>query len=302
MYPGNTPMDPGNMTPGNMTPGNMTPASGSGPLSQQVCGLGADGQLVKASISLPPPDPNSPTDTGQYCMSGGTLDGQCGTITYNLAAKTMQLCMHGQCTAPVDASSANTIPPTYNPTFLGVPSSSPVVPCPGTMTAAADPSTDPMGALGPPMDIAYPKRPGQPPYAMPPPVVQHTPPGMTTISINLPPNLPSGGTASGGQNICHPTPAANPGAISDHQPATPAAGNICNPKATAPKPNATPLTLKPKPGGTQVANAGAQPCNPNNTNLVSASLRIQAALPSMGGPRLGNDHCVGWPALRHRLA
>ena len=62
-------------------PGNMTPASGNGPLTQQVCGLGADGQLVTMNMSIPPISPNMTPDTGQYCMSGGTLDGQCGTMT-----------------------------------------------------------------------------------------------------------------------------------------------------------------------------------------------------------------------------
>jgi hypothetical protein len=112
------------------------------------------------------------------------------------------------------------------------------------------------------MDIAYPKRPGQPPYSMHPHIVPQSPSGMTTISVNLPPNVPIGGTAAGGQNICHQVPAANPGAnickpLTTQQSA---ASNICNPKvATAPKPNAGALQLKPN---TQMASAGQQPCNP----------------------------------------
>src|SRR4029077_14595792 len=99
------PMDPGTtaMNPGTTTtdPGNMTPASGSGPLTQQICGLGADGQLVTVTMSVPPISPGMTPDTGQYCMRGGTLDGQCGTVTLDPLAQTMQFCMHGQCTAPL---------------------------------------------------------------------------------------------------------------------------------------------------------------------------------------------------------
>lgn len=265
MDPGTTTMDPGTttMNPGTTTtdPGNMTPASGSGPLTQQVCGLGADGQLVTMTMSVPPLGPGMTPDTGQYCMRGGTLDGQCGTMTLDPVAQTMQLCMHGQCTAPLPVSGTNNIPPSYNPTFLGVPSSSPTVPCPGTTTA----STDPMGGLGPPpMDVAYPKRTGKPQYSSLPKIVCRMPQGpqVTSIAINL-----GGLGGAGGRNTCQPKPMANP-----CQPKPMA--NPCQPKPApntcatpvSPKPNGGPLKLKPS---TQVASAG-QPCNPKNQGAVQA--------------------------------
>ena len=258
--PGTTPfappMDPGTTTmgPGTTTtdPGNMTPASGSGPLTQQVCGLGADGQLVTMTMSVPPISPSMTPDTGQYCMSGGTLDGQCGTVTLDPVAQTMQLCMHGQCTAPLPVSAADKIPASYNPTFLGVPPSSPTIPCPGTTTA----SSDPLGGLGPPpMDVAYPKRPGMPQYSSLPKIVDRMPQGpqITSIAINL-----GGLGGAAGRNTCQP----KPGNMGQPKPA-----NTCQPKlasntcATPPKQNSGPLKLKPN---TQTASAASQPCNPKN--------------------------------------
>jgi uncharacterized membrane protein YgcG len=250
------PMDPGTTTmdPGTTTTNPMTPASGSGPLTQQVCGLGADGQLVTFTMSVPPISPSMTPDTGQYCMSGGTLDGQCGTVTLDPIAQTMQLCMHGQCTAPLPVS-ATTIPASYNPTFLGVPASSPTVPCPGTTAA----STDPLGGLGPPpMDVAYPKRAGTPQYASLPKIVNQMPQGpqITTIAVNL-----GGLGGGGGQNPCRPKPPQNVCQPKSGNMCQPKPANICQPKPAsnpcAPKPNAGPLKLKPS---TQTASA-AQPCN-----------------------------------------
>jgi len=253
------PMDPGTttMNPGTTTthPGNMTPASGGGPMTGQVCGLGADGQLVTMTMSFPPISPSMTPDTGQYCMSGGTLDGQCGTITVDPTDQTMQLCMHGQCTAKVNAGT--TIPASYNPTFIGLPPSSPTVPCPGTATA----SSDPLGGLGPPpMDIAYPKRAGMPQYSSLPKIVNQMPQGPQITSIAI--NLGGLGGAAGG-NACQPK-TGSMGQPKPANPCQPKPANTCQPKsasnACAPKPNAGPLKLKPS---TQTASA-SQPCNPKN--------------------------------------
>jgi uncharacterized membrane protein YgcG len=251
--PGTTTTNPGTTTtnPGTTTtnPGNMTPASAGGPLTQQICGLGADGQLVTMTMTFPPISPSMTPDTGQYCMSGGTLDGQCGTITLDPIAKTMQVCMHGQCTPPLPASAGTTIPASYNPTFIGVSPSSPTVPCPGTTTA----SSDPLGGLGPPpMDVAYPKRAGMPQYSSLPKIVAGMPQGpqITSIAINL-----GGLGGAAGRNTCQPKPGnmGQPKPVNTCQPKL--ASNIC-----APKPNSGPLKLKPS---TQTASA-SQPCNPKN--------------------------------------
>jgi hypothetical protein len=330
MDPGTTTMDPGTTT----DPGNMTPASGNGPLTQQVCGLGADGQLVTMNMSLPPINPNRTPDTGQYCMSGGTLDGQCGTITLDPIAQTMQLCMHGQCTSPLPVNAGNTIPASYNPTFLGVPPSSPTVPCPGTTTA----STDPLGGLGPPpMDVAYPMRAGKPQYSslpkittiagLGPPPVGGNPgntaglgpppnPGGTTTALgppgnicHLPPPMPPTG------NMCNPqtpasnmpmnpagttTKAGNPGATTQPKPA-----NTCQPKPASnacatpvsPKPNGGPLKLKPN---TQTASAG-QPCNQKNQSAPVQACESKPPFLPWGGTGSamitvsGGKPCgVGW--------
>jgi hypothetical protein len=249
----------------NTTP--ATPPAGGSPLPQNLCGLTANGQLVQVNISMPAPAPNQPTDTGQYCVSGGPRNGQCGTVTVDNAAGTAQLCGNGLCTPPM--------PPTprgaYTQTLFGLPDSSPVVPCPMSTTA----SNDPLGGLGPPM---MDQRTGQPgyrprPVGMPMGSLPAAPPQIITLAVPVP---PVGGTPNRPRtpNVCQPK---TPGSASDphgKNAGQPKAQNPCappkntsplnlknklasnDPKTPAtPKANDGPLNLKPSPGATQLASS-----------------------------------------------
>jgi len=255
------------MGPPDTSGGNMTPTSGTAPFTQQLCGLGADGQLVTANLSFPV-SANAPSTTGQYCMSGGTLDGQCGTI--NATKTTMQMCMHGQCTPPLPFDMNNPQLNAYNPMIFGVPASSTTVPCPSTTTA----SSDPMGALGPPM---MDQKTGMPTYhpSLQPRGQLAGPPPQQTITVALPmPQYPPGGAVpSGSQNICQPK--ASSQNVCQPKSATPSASatkppNICNPTPAksanvcnpSPPPKSSELNLKPRPGTGASQAAGAANATP----------------------------------------
>jgi hypothetical protein len=254
-YPPNT-SDPSNMDQP-MDPGT-TPPSGGTPLTQNACGLSTDGKLVQVNTSMPPLDPSQPTDTGQYCVSGGPRDGQCGTVTLDTNAQTMQFCGNGVCTPPTPAGSPP--PPGYSQALFGIPDSSPVLPCPTSTTA----SNDPMGGLGPPMmdqktgQPVYRPRPGGAPMAslpIPIPVAIPVPQGLPGKQ-NPPPNICNPKTSTKPPpNICHPK-TANPCAPPKSSPVNLkkklASNDLAMPMA--PKQNG-PLKLKPSPGGTQMANA-----------------------------------------------
>jgi hypothetical protein len=261
--------------PPNTSGSNMTPASGAGSLTQQVCGLDANGQLVTATLSIPV-TPNASSTTGQYCMSGGTLNGQCGTVT--VANNSMQLCIHGQCTPSLPPGSDFSQMNAYNPAFFGVPASSPVVPCPSTTTTA---SSDPMGALGPPMMDEKTGKPTYHPSLQPRGQVRGSPaPQTVTVALPMPQYPPGGAVSSGSQNVCQPRPSQN---VCQPKSATPIAtpaksANLCNPtqvkspnlcnptpaKASnlcnpSPPPKSSQVNLKPKPGTGDAQTASATP-------------------------------------------
>ena len=247
---------PGNMNPP-MDPGT-TPASGGPPLTQNACGLSTDGQLVQVNTSMPPLDPSQPTDTGQYCVSGGPRNGQCGTVTLDTNSKTMQFCGNGVCTPPFTPDSKP--PPGYSQPLFGIPDSSPVVPCPTSTTA----SHDPMGGLGPPM---MDEKTGQPVYRPRPtgmPMASF-PPQITTVAIPVPQTPPIGG-ASGTptndpkcKNVCHDCKAQHAGAPPKNTSPLHLKNKLASADSTVPmvpKQNDGALKLKSS-GGTQMANANS---------------------------------------------
>lgn len=249
------PMDPANPNPP-MDPAT-TPASGGTPLTQNACGLSSDGQLVQVNTTMPPVDPNQPTDTGQYCVSGGPQNGQCGTVTLDTNTQTMQFCGSGVCTPPTPPGSQP--PPGYSQLLFGIPDSSPVLPCPTSTTA----SHDPMGGLGPPM---MDQKTGQPVYKPHPGGSQMASLPIPAISVALP--VPQGQPST--PNVCQPKTGSTPNVCQPKQakPKDPCAPPKSSPvnlrkklasndpnMPMAPNKNNGPLKLKPTPGGTQMANA-----------------------------------------------
>jgi hypothetical protein len=114
--------------------------------------------------------------------------------------------------------------------------------------------------LTPPKQISSTKPPSPAPGPGPGPNVCNPP---NTVAIPVP-QTPSGGMASGTPNVCHPKPknACNPvpqtssGGMASGTPNVchPKPKNVCNP---VPPPPSSPINLKSKPDGTQMANAGS---------------------------------------------
>jgi hypothetical protein len=230
MDPGYTsPMDPGSMMPassGNMTPtgpGNMTPTSGSCPPAPgEVCALDPHGQLVQLNLYN---NPNAPNPT--FCVSGGSKDGQTGTFDPNNAAQM--------------------------PLLMGLDPSATPEPCSG-------PTGSDTAQVNPPatMDIAYPKKRGQPPYSSMPRIVQRTPPTQVSVAIPLLPsiNLGSGGGSSNSGTTPGSQPQSNcpPGADIQKCPQCSTSASPASQTPTAP-PKSGPVNLKLN---TQVASTGQQ--------------------------------------------
>ena len=266
----------------NTTP--ATPAAG-GPSLPDMCYRTPDGQQVKVSFSMPPLDPNQPTDTGQYCVSGGPRNGQCGTMTVDKASMTVQVCGNGVCTPSMPLSSKGP-GKGYNEPLFGIPDSSRSVDCSTSTTA----SNTPTGGLGPPPDqkTGQPDRPrqsGQPgqPVGMPMGSLPAAPPQIITLGVPVPPvgGMPNTPNTPSTQSGCKPSSmGAHP--CKPSVPCPPEKNTkpldlkkkvaSADPKTPVPvRPNDSPLSLKPNTGA---MNSGAM--NSGGTQLASAPSAVDS--------------------------
>jgi len=137
---GNPPPDAGQA---NNNPPAPTPASAV-PIG---CIQTPTGQQIGITLIPVSSDPSTGSGTGQYCVSGGPLDGQCGQVfAATNPTLSLQFCLNGNCSPPLSGNLTDAQVAPYEQPFFGAPPNSNFTQgaCqPGSTTAFANPSPNP---------------------------------------------------------------------------------------------------------------------------------------------------------------
>jgi hypothetical protein len=210
---------PQNLFPQNLPPdtgGSPTPASAppSGKVTY-ICMRDPDGKVVKVTETAD----GKQDGAGQYCMSGGSLNGKCGQVKTHLntsdpLASTLEFCINGSCSSPIPASQWQSLDAELKKKYLGASGDDQQIPCPATTTASS-----PSNPQFPPTLF---------PQNLPPPPPQQAsfPPTLFPPTISLKPAR-TYGEHGGSPHMCSPS-TSTPHSAS-------ASPNVCNPKSGANK-------------------------------------------------------------------